>query len=165
MPCVNAAIQGLHVENTISTIRRIDIYTFGDVQWERLFFGGLGMKIIDVHAHIYPDAIAQRAADSIGDFYDIPMHWSGTVNELLVHGRAAGISQFVVCSAAVTPSRVRSVKFRFTITNIEQADQSFRRTTSTVFALPHPILIAQIAHFTHLATVFHTQHLSIATSN
>ena len=67
------------------------------------------MKIIDVHAHIYPDAIAQRAADSIGVFYDIPMHMSGTVNELLVHGQAAGISQFVVCSAAVTPSRVRSV--------------------------------------------------------
>ena len=67
------------------------------------------MKIIDVHAHIYPDTIAQRAADSIGVFYDIPMHLSGTVNELLVHGADAGISQFVVCSAAVTPSRVRSV--------------------------------------------------------
>ena len=67
------------------------------------------MKIFDIHSHIYPDAIAQRAADSIGEFYDIPMHWSGTVNELLVHGTAAGISQFVVCSAAVTPNRVRSV--------------------------------------------------------
>lgn len=67
------------------------------------------MKIIDVHAHVYPDTIAQRAADSIGEFYDIPMCLSGTVHDLLVHGRAAGISQFLVCSAAVTPSRVRSV--------------------------------------------------------
>ena len=67
------------------------------------------MKIIDVHAHVYPDTIAQRAADSIGVFYDIPMHLNGTVHELLVSGRAAGISRFVVHSAAVTPGRVRSV--------------------------------------------------------
>lgn len=67
------------------------------------------MTIIDVHAHIYPDAIAQRAADSIGAFYEIPMHRNGTVHELLTHGRAAGISRFVVHSAAVTPNRVRAV--------------------------------------------------------
>ena len=67
------------------------------------------MKIIDVHAHIYPDAIAQRAADSIGTFYEIPMHRSGTVHELLVHSRAAGISKVVVHSAAVTPNRVHAV--------------------------------------------------------
>ena len=54
------------------------------------------MKIFDIHSHIYPDAIAQRAADSIGEFYDIPMHWSGTVNELLVHGTAAGISRSMI---------------------------------------------------------------------
>ena len=67
------------------------------------------MKIIDVHAHVYPDAIAQRAADSIGVFYEIPMQLGGTVHELLVHSQAADISQTVVCSAAVTPSRVRAV--------------------------------------------------------
>jgi len=67
------------------------------------------MTIIDVHAHIYPDAIAQRASDSIGVFYEIPMHNSGTVHELITHSRAAGISRCVVHSAAVTPNRVRAV--------------------------------------------------------
>lgn len=67
------------------------------------------MTIIDVHAHIYPDAIAQRAAQSIGQFYEIPMRLSGTVHELISRGRSAGISRFVVHSAAVTPNRVRSV--------------------------------------------------------
>lgn len=67
------------------------------------------MTIIDVHAHIYPDAIAQRAADSIGVFYEIPMHRNGTVHELITHSRAAGISRCVVHSAAVTPNRVRAV--------------------------------------------------------
>ena len=55
------------------------------------------MKIIDVHAHVYPDTIAQHAADSIGVFYDIPMHLNGTVHELLVSGEAAGIDHHVVC--------------------------------------------------------------------
>jgi len=67
------------------------------------------MKIIDVHAHIYPDAIAQHAADTIGQFYEQSMYLSGTVHELLVRGRAAGISRFVVHSAAVTAKRVLAV--------------------------------------------------------
>lgn len=67
------------------------------------------MKIIDTHAHIYPDAIALRAAQSIGTFYNIPMRDSGTVSELLQRGTAAGISRFLVHSAAVTPNRVTSI--------------------------------------------------------
>ena len=31
------------------------------------------MKIIDAHAHIFPDKIAVKASESIGHFYDIPM--------------------------------------------------------------------------------------------
>ena len=80
------------------------------------------MTIIDVHAHIYPDAIAQRAADSIGVFYELNMHLSGTVHELLDHGRAAGISRFMVHSAAVTPGRVRSVNDYLISTVQEHAD-------------------------------------------
>ncbi len=44
------------------------------------------MTIIDTHAHIYPDAIALKAAASIGKFYDIPMDLDGTVDTLLRHG-------------------------------------------------------------------------------
>ena len=29
------------------------------------------MEIIDAHAHIYPDKIAEKATNAIGDFYDI----------------------------------------------------------------------------------------------
>ena len=31
------------------------------------------MHIIDTHCHIYPDAIAERAAAGIGKFYDYPV--------------------------------------------------------------------------------------------
>lgn len=67
------------------------------------------MTVIDTHAHIYPDAIALRAAKSTGDFYHIPMCMDGTLGQLLAHGKAAGISRFLVHSVAVTPSRVHSV--------------------------------------------------------
>ena len=29
------------------------------------------MKIIDIHTHVYPDPIAQKATDSIKDFYKL----------------------------------------------------------------------------------------------
>jgi len=67
------------------------------------------MTIYDVHCHVYPDAIAHRAAETIGDFYQIPMCMSGTLSELVSRGTAAGISRFVIHSAAVTPSRVVSI--------------------------------------------------------
>ena len=67
------------------------------------------MTIIDTHAHIYPDAIALRAAKSTGDFYNIPMCMDGTLGQLMAHGAAAGISRFLVHSVAVTPSRVHSI--------------------------------------------------------
>ncbi|MEG0270622.1 MAG: amidohydrolase family protein [Clostridia bacterium] len=67
------------------------------------------MRIIDTHAHIYPDAIAARAAESIGEFYGIPMQMDGTLSGLLAHGAAAGVERFLVHSVAVTWERVHSV--------------------------------------------------------
>ena len=40
-------------------------------------------KIIDAHCHIYPDKIAQRAADSTGDFYDLTPFLDGKISTLL----------------------------------------------------------------------------------
>lgn len=67
------------------------------------------MTIIDTHAHIYPDAIAAKAAQSIGEFYQIPMQLSGTLGELLAKGGEAGVTRFLVHSVAVTPERVTGV--------------------------------------------------------
>ncbi|MBP3645440.1 MAG: amidohydrolase [Clostridia bacterium] len=67
------------------------------------------MTIYDVHCHVYPDAIAHHAAETIGEFYQIPMCMSGTLSDLVHYGTAAGISRFVIHSAAVTPNRVVSI--------------------------------------------------------
>lgn len=67
------------------------------------------MTIIDTHAHVYPDAIALKAAESIAEFYDIPVCMDGTLARLFARGDAAGISRFLVHSVALTPQRVNSI--------------------------------------------------------
>ena len=68
------------------------------------------MEIIDAHAHVYPNKIAEKATKAIGEFYDIEMQMSaGTPENLLLDGKKAGISRFVIHSVATTPHQVRSI--------------------------------------------------------
>lgn len=67
------------------------------------------MYFLDSHAHIYPDAIAAKAAQSIAEFYSIPMQADGRLATLLARGREAGITRHLVHSVGVTPDRVPSV--------------------------------------------------------
>ena len=46
-------------------------------------------KIVDFHAHIYPDNIAEKAAENVGKFYGVKMGHGGSVEELKTAGRAA----------------------------------------------------------------------------
>lgn len=64
------------------------------------------MKFIDIHTHVYPDPIAQKATDSIRDFYGIGgAGMDGTVSMLLERGKQAGIDRFVILPVAVSPKR------------------------------------------------------------
>ena len=68
------------------------------------------MQIIDIHTHIYPDKIAQKATDSVKDFYQLEgSTMDGTVDMLLQRGKEAGISRFVVLPVSNTPTHVRSI--------------------------------------------------------
>ncbi len=68
------------------------------------------MEIINAHAHIYPDKIAEKATHAIGDFYSIDMKTSaGTVERLLADGKKAGITKYVVHSCATTAHQVRAI--------------------------------------------------------
>ena len=68
------------------------------------------MEIINAHAHIYPERIAQKATAAIGDFYSLNMELScGTVSKLLIDGKKAGITKHVVHSVATNPHQVRSI--------------------------------------------------------
>jgi len=67
--------------------------------------------VIDFHAHIYPDKIAEKVIQNIWEFYKIPLQGKGTVADLLRCSRAKGsvIDRFVVFSVAATPDQVVSI--------------------------------------------------------
>lgn len=65
--------------------------------------------IIDAHAHIYPEKIAERAVHGIERFYDMHVDYDGTVSGLLKAGGEAGVSRFLVQSVATVPEQVRSI--------------------------------------------------------
>lgn len=67
------------------------------------------MKIIDAHAHIFPDKIAAGASGGIARFYDMPTVYDGRVDTLFDAGEAAGVSHFVVQSVATVPEQVSSI--------------------------------------------------------
>lgn len=66
-------------------------------------------EIIDSHSHIFPDKIAEKASNSIGNFYSLAMSSKGTTSSLLEQGKAAGISRFVVHSTATAPKQVKDI--------------------------------------------------------
>ncbi len=68
------------------------------------------MRIIDFHSDVYPDAIAQKAANSICDFYELDGGgMNGTVSALLERGKQAGIERFVVLPVGLKPGHVAHI--------------------------------------------------------
>ena len=68
------------------------------------------MKLIDIHTHIYPPAIARKAAASIREFYQLATEEKdGTADTLLARGTEAGVDRFVVLPVAMRPDRTRHI--------------------------------------------------------
>lgn len=68
--------------------------------------------IIDAHAHIFPDKIAEKAVAGIGGFYakfDVNVQGNGTLGELLGQGAEAGVDRFIVQSVATVPTQVEAI--------------------------------------------------------
>ncbi len=66
-------------------------------------------RIIDVHTHIYPEKIAEKAAGAISEFYQIPMRHAGGSEALLKSGRQIGVEKYLVCSVATIPQQVPAI--------------------------------------------------------
>jgi len=67
------------------------------------------MKIIDIHTHVYPSAIAGKAAQNVRNYYHIGRQMDGTPEMLLQKGSEAGISQYVILPVAIRPENVASI--------------------------------------------------------
>ena len=69
----------------------------------------LSKFIIDSHAHIFPEKIAEKASVNIGKFYDLKMDFDGSVKKLLEIGEKNGIDKFLVQSVATVPHQVSHI--------------------------------------------------------
>ena len=68
------------------------------------------MKIIDAHTHIFPDKISQKVSESIRGFYSLSDITPPPASvQKLLEEKNAGVTHFLVCSAAVTPEQVTSI--------------------------------------------------------
>lgn len=68
------------------------------------------MKFIDFHTHVYPDAIAPKAADSVRAFYSLGNPaMNGTTEMLLKLGDAAGTYKYVILPVSLRPDRTRHI--------------------------------------------------------
>ncbi len=66
-------------------------------------------RIIDAHTHIYPDAIADKAAANLGSFYGFTVPESGTFSDLLRCERDAGIGGFLLLPVATSARNVDKI--------------------------------------------------------
>lgn len=80
------------------------------MSWKVIFEGAVCMKIFDIHVHIYPDRIAEKASASIGSFYDgLPIHGDGSLGDCIRRMDEGGVTRFAAHSVAMTPHNVESI--------------------------------------------------------
>ena len=65
--------------------------------------------IIDIHAHVFPDKIAEKASHGIEDFYGISVSNNGTLDRLLKVSDEAGVDKIVIHSPATAAHQVVSI--------------------------------------------------------
>ena len=66
-------------------------------------------KIIDIHTHIYPDAIAAKAKVSLEKFYEFTCEGLGTADDLAESSRIAGVGGMLMLSTATNAHQVKKV--------------------------------------------------------
>ncbi len=66
-------------------------------------------NVIDVHTHIWPEKLAERAVNHVGDYYSYEMHGNGTLVDLKQSAKEAGVDRFVIHSSALKASQVEDV--------------------------------------------------------
>ena len=65
--------------------------------------------IIDFHAHIYPEKIAEKATEAIGAFYDAKAATHGDPENLIKIGSKIGVEKYIVHSCATKVNQVPSI--------------------------------------------------------
>ncbi|NLE13013.1 MAG: amidohydrolase [Clostridiales bacterium] len=82
-------------------------------------------KIIDAHTHIYPEAIAEKACVSLGQFYDFEVRAKGTYADLSGQSRASNTVGFFLLSVATNGNQVPKVNDKLAAVLMKARDEGF----------------------------------------
>lgn len=97
----------------------------------------MNYKIIDTHAHIYPQKIAAKAVAAVGKFYELEMNCKeGTAEHLLEIAKPFGVEKIIVHSVATVPHQVESI-------NNFIKNESDEHSEFVPFATLHPDMSVQ----------------------
>ena len=66
-------------------------------------------RIINMHTHIFPAKIADKAVEVIGNFYGLEMRIKGTSEYIIKDGKTIGVEKYLVSSTATTAHQVQSI--------------------------------------------------------
>ncbi len=69
----------------------------------------MNLRVIDCHTHVFPEAIAEKAAAGLADFYRFRVDGKGCYRELEADGAAAGITGFLLFCVATNGRQVPRV--------------------------------------------------------
>ena len=67
------------------------------------------MYAIDVHAHVFPDKLAEKAVPALASAADVKPRGKGTISDLMEKMDRANVRQSVLASIATKPSQVKSI--------------------------------------------------------
>lgn len=116
----------------INDLPSISSQPFVPLDWKYPTEWDLDIPVVDVHAHVYPEKIAAKAVDAVGDFYVYhEMYGGGTPDDLVNQQELAPITKFIIHSVATTPRSVSTIN-----TFLAQAAQEHKQLIN--FATMHP---------------------------
>ena len=67
------------------------------------------MKIIDMHAHVFPENVASKVISQLEQYYNMKWQGSGVVPNLIQSIEDAGVSRTLIFSPATKPTQVIAI--------------------------------------------------------
>ncbi len=67
------------------------------------------MKIVDFHAHIFPQKVEPQAVDFLSNYYSMPITHSAVFDKLMESAAEINVDKIVIHSTATKPSQVESI--------------------------------------------------------
>lgn len=95
------------------------------------------MHIFDAHVHIYPDKIAEKASQHVGEFYNITMNFDGKIGTMVERWKKRGVERCLVHSVATTHDQVPKIN-DFIKASVDASDGMF-----VGFCTLHPSMSAK----------------------